>query len=186
MPCVGALVYGSLPILKKNEQLSVPFLHFLAKSVLLLNENDMYYPIAKSVKEAFTTLELIPADDGSFVSAGNAKLASADWLRKLLRQEQLRLLYQKELKWVHGDITDKVRNELWKYFREELKVDELTPDGFARRIDLAFLSNQSDQWIIDFYTQLPKALWKKGSGSYWDADGPLRKKHSYEYKMAHT
>lgn len=178
MPCVGALVSISLPILKDNKQLSISFLHSLAKSVLLLNENNMYYPIAKAVKEAFTTLELIPTDDGSFVSAGNAKLASADWLRKLLREEQLKLLYKKELKWVHGDITDKGRHELWKYFREELKVDELTPDGFARRIDLAFLSNQSDQWIIDFYTQLPnqKALWKKGSGSYWDADGPLRKR----------
>src|SRR5690606_6946239 len=120
----------------------------------LLNENNMYYPIAKAVKEAFTTLELIPADDGSFVSARNAKLASADWLRKLLRGEQLKLLYQKELKWVHGDITDKGRHELWKYMREELKIEELTPDGLARRISHSFLSVQPDEWFVDFYGYL--------------------------------
>lgn len=141
-------------------------------------EGNLFRPIYDKVHEALQTLPLLPAHDGVFVCASDAKLASADWLRKLLRAEHLKLLYQKELKWVHGDITDKGRHQLWKYFREELKVDELTPDGFARRIDLAFLSNQSDQWIIDFYTQLPnqKALWKKGSDRYWDADGPLRKK----------
>ncbi len=176
MPCVGELVSISLPVLKDNKQLSVPFLNSLAKSVLLLNENDLYYPIAKAVKEAFTTLEIIPADDGSFVTAGNAKLASADWLRKLLREEQLKLLYQKELKWVHGDITDKGRHELWNYLREEIGIEELTPDGFARKISATFLDNQSDQWMIDFYAQLPNkdALWKKGSQSH--RDGPLRKK----------
>lgn len=175
MPCVGELVSISLPILKDNKQLSVSFLYSLAKSVLLLNENNMYYPLAKAVKEAFTTLELIPADDGSFVSARNAKLASADWLRKLLRGEQLKLLYQKELKWVHGDITDKGRHELWKYMREELKIEELTPDGFARRVDVDFFCNQNNQWMINFYINLQnqKTLWKEGAS--WDS-GPLRKK----------
>ncbi len=66
----------------------------------------------------------------------------------------------------------------FEIFREELKIEELTPDGFARKVGSSFLNNQSDQWIIEFYVQLPnqKSLWKKGSGSYWDPDGPLRKK----------
>lgn len=158
--------------------LSVSFLEALPIRTEDFPGDGMFYPIVESVRNTLIKEELLPTDDGSFVSAGNAKLASADWLRKLLRQVQLKLLYQRELKWIHGDITDKGRHELWKYFREELKVEELTPDGFARRIGSAFLANQSDQWIIDFYAQLPnqKALWKKGSGSYWDADGPLRKK----------
>jgi len=178
MPCVGALVSISLPILKDNKQLSVSFLHSLAKSVLLLNENNMYYPIAKAVKEAFTTLEIIPADDGSFVSAGNAKMASADWLRKLLQQDQLKLLFSKKLKWVHRDITERGNHELRKYFREELKIDELTPKSFARKISSEFLDNQSDQWMMEFYIQLSTrpALWEKGSKTNGDADGPLRNK----------
>lgn len=177
MPCVGTLVSTSLPILKDNKKLSISFLNSLAKSVLLLDEYHMYYPIAKAVEEAFTTLELIPADDGSFIFAENAKLASADWLRKLLREEQLKLLYKKEKKWVHGDITDNVQRELWKYFREEIKIEEMTPDGFARKLDSDFLSIQSDQWIIDFYAQLPnqQKLWRKRPNRL-DPDGPLRKK----------
>lgn len=169
MPCVGELVSKSLPSLRENKQLSVCFLHSLAKSVLYLDNSNMFYPLSEAVKEAFTKFELIPTDDGSFVSAGDAILASADWLRTLLGEDQLKLLYQREMKWVHGDITKNGRHELWKYFREVLQIEELRPDHFVRKADLMFLDNQSDQWMIDFYVQLSnqKALWK---------DGPLRRK----------
>lgn len=172
------LIGDILPEIKDLGLLSVSFLEALPIRTEDFPDDSMFYPIVESVRNTLIKEELLPADDGSFVSAENAKLASADWLRKLLQQDQLKLLYQTKLKWIHGDITERGRHELWKYFREELEIEELTPDGFVRKIDLPFLDNQSDHWMIDFYAQLPnqKALWKKGSGSYWDADGPLRKK----------
>ena len=174
----SCLMADVLPLLKDLGLLSVSLLEALPIRADDFPEDGMFYPIFDAVRNALLTQDLLPADDGSFVSARNAKLASADWLRKLLRQDQLKLLFQKELKWIHADITERGRHEVWKYLREELKIEEVTPDGFARKVDHAFFNDQSDQWMIGFYAQLPnqKALWKKGSGNYWDADGPLRKK----------
>ncbi|NLI08235.1 MAG: hypothetical protein GX457_14260 [Thermotogaceae bacterium] len=174
----ACLIADVLPQLKDLGLLGVSLLEALPIRLDDFPEDGMFYPIFTAVRTALETKKLLPADDGSFVSAQQAKLASAEWLRKLLRQDQLNLLFQKEVKWIYADITERGRHEVWKYLREELKIDEVTPDGFARKLDHAFLNDQSDQWMIEFYAQLPnqKALWKKGSGNYWDADGPLRKK----------
>ncbi len=169
----ACLMADVLPQLKDLGLLGVSLLEALPIRPDDFLEDGMFYPIFAAVQEALENKELLPADDGSFVSAQNAKLASADWLRKLLGQDQLNLLFQKELKWIHAEVTETGRHELWKYLRDKLKIEEVTPDGFARKVDHAFFKDQSDQWMIDFYSQLPnqKALWKKG-----DDDGPLRKK----------
>lgn len=164
----ACLIADVLPQLKDIGLLDVSLLEALPIKTDDFSPGNMFRPIFDSVREAFVTKELLPADDGSFISAEKAKLASADWLRKLLGQKQLKLLFQKELKWLHADLTKGVWYErylLRKYIREELKIAEVTPESFARTVDSAFLKNQSDQWMIDFYEQLSKqeALWKKGS-----------------------
>ena len=123
---------------------------------------SMFYPIVVSVREALAAKELLPADDGSFVSARNAKMASAEWLRRQLREEQLSLLYKTESKWISGEVTERGRHDLWKYIREELEVEEITPDSFSRKTDSTFFISQTDQWMVDLYRQLlnQKALWR--------------------------
>ena len=172
------LIADVLPQLKDLGLLSVSLLEALPIRMDDFPPGGMFYPIVVAVREALAAKELLPADDGSFVSARNAKMASAEWLRKQLREEQLKLLHKTELKWISGEVTERGRHDLWKYIREGLEVEEITPDSFARKVDSTFFKNQTDQWIVDFYRQLlnQKALWKKGSGSYWDSDGPLRKK----------
>ncbi|MEK6776019.1 MAG: hypothetical protein AABY87_03930 [bacterium] len=67
---------------------------------------------------------------------------------------------------------------MWKYIRETLKVEEVTSDSFARKVDAPFLEKQTDEWFVEFYKQLAgqKTLWRKGSNSRWDNPGPLRSK----------
>ena len=129
-------------------------------------EDGMFYLIVEAVHDALIDQELLPAGDGTFVSARNAKLASAEWLRTLLRDEQMKQLFRTEnpLKWISGEITERTKHDLWKYVREDLKVEEITPDSFARKIEGSFLEKQTDDWMIAFYTQLVSqtALWKKG------------------------
>jgi hypothetical protein len=183
MNCVAELVVRALPLLKERDLLTVDFLQMLAR---MLNEfakdkGSMFYPLVVAVRKALLNEDLLPADDGSFVSARNAKLASAEWLRKLLRDEQLRLLFKTKatLKWIHGVVTEKgSRADLWKYLREELEIEEITPDSFARKLDLPFFEKQTDEWFIEFFRQLvgQKDLWKKGSTSWRDYPGPLRAK----------
>ena len=139
--------------------------------------DGMFYPIFKSVREALKTKELLPTDDDNFVSAQSAKIASADWLRRLLRQEQFNLIFQKEIKWISGEITETGRySDLWKYIRQELDVEELTPDSFARKIDKPFLTEQSNEWFTQFYGHLLgiENLWRPPKSSY--AGGLLRSK----------
>lgn len=159
--CVANLLENNFHDLKEKELLTIKFLEALTKQINKLDTNSIFHPIAVKIQNILTHQEVIPADDDTFISAENAILASADWLRKLLRQDQLHQLYHKKLKWVHGDITEKRHSGLWKYLREKLHIEVLTPRELVQRIDFAFLDNQNDQWMINFYTQLStqKALW---------------------------
>jgi len=177
MDCVANLVADALPRLKESKLLTVMLLENLTSSLRDLDENNIFYPIVKAVRDALKEQELLPDDNGTFVSAINAKLASAEWLRKLLKEKHLRVLYKTDqpLKWLSGDITERGKSNLWNFIREQLKVEEVTPDSFARKIDETFLSNRSDDWMILFYKNISTipALWKKGDG-HWNSPGPLR------------
>ncbi len=168
-----------LPTLKEMGLLTVSLLETLPIRMDDFPEDGMFYPIVEAVRDALMDKKLLPADDGTFVTARNVKLASAEWLRTLLRDEQLKQLFKTEnpLKCISGEITERTKHDLWKYIREELKVEEITPDSFARKIEGSFLEKQTDDWMTAFYTQLvgQKALWKQGGG-YWNPAGPLREK----------
>ena len=46
---------------------------------------------------------------------------------------------------------------------KQLDVEEVNPDGLARKIDHSFLSDQPDDWFVEFYRYLSdkEALWRK-------------------------
>ena len=173
------LMADVLPQLKDLGLLSVSLLDALPIRADDFPEDGMFYPIFDAVRNALLTQDLLPADDGSFVSARNAKLARGADLRKLLDHEQLRKLFQSEatVKWLAGSITQDRTPELRTYLLNELEVEEITPDSFARRITQSFLSIQVDEWLVEFYGYLSgqEALWR----SPWrsgDSEGLLRSK----------
>ena len=168
-----------LPKIKDLGLLSVSFLETLPIRTADFPEDSMFYPIAKSVRNALTEQDLLPCADGSFVSAKKAKLARGGDLRKLLNQDQLSLLFQSSgtVKWLVGDITQDRTPDLRSYLISALDVEEVTPDGFARRIDHPFLSGQSDDWFFYFYGYLSgqEALWRAPRWEH-DSSGILRSK----------
>ena len=168
-----------LPKIKDLGLLSVSFLETLPIRTADFPEDSMFYPIEKSVRNALAEQDLLPCDDGSFVSAKKAKLARGGDLRKLLNQDQLSLLFQSSgtMKWLVGDITQDRTPDLRSYLISALDVEEVTPDGFSRRIDGLFLSGQSDDWFFDFYEYLSgqEALWR-APRSKRDSGGILRSK----------
>lgn len=173
------LIGDILPAIKNLGLLSVSFLGALPIRTEDFPKDSMFYPIVESVRKSLIEEELLPADDGSFVSARNAKLARGADLRKLLSQIQLGQLFQSPatMKWLAGEITQDRTPDLRSYLIAELDVEEVTPDGLARRISHSFLSGQPDEWFVEFYGYLSgqEALWK---ASRWGRDpgGILRSK----------
>jgi|GEM_PF-895650 len=166
MDCVASLLTDALPRLKEEELLTVDLLEALAKRMNELDENNMFYPIVGKLREALMDQELLPADDGTFVSARNAKLARPAELRKLITRDKLRKLFQSDddIKWLSGDITQDLTPDLRSYLMSELDVAEIRPERFAQLITDALLERQTDDWIIQFYNFLGKdqsELWKK-------------------------
>jgi hypothetical protein len=173
------LIGDILSEIKDLGLLSVSFLEALPIRTEDYPDDSMFYPIVESVRNTLIKDELLPADDGSFVSAGNAKLARGADLRKLLGQVQLGQLFQSPatMKWLAGEITQDRTPDLRSYLISELDVEEVTPDGLARRISYSFLSGQPDEWFVDFYGYLSgqEALWR---APRWERDpsGILRSK----------
>ena len=184
--CVADLIARKLlPLLKEQDLLSVSFLEALASKLnnLAEDENDLFYPVFSRLHEAFVNEELLPANDGTFISAQNAKLADSEGLIELLKPNQLSLLFKRSnvTKWLVSHITARRAQNLWKYLRMELEIDEVDPEMFARRIDKLFLEQQDDDWFIDFYKFLsvgerpPRSLWTSPS-SILQRPGILRDK----------
>ena len=173
------LVVNSLRQLKEMDLLSVSLLDALPIRMDDFSETSFFYPIFNKVRRALMDEKLLPADDGTFVAARNAKIAGSERLTKLLNSNQLRLLDQTTnvIKWLSSEITERRTHDLWKYLRNELNVAEIDSEMFARGLSEQFLACQSDEWFIEFYEFLSgqKALWRAPRWEY-DSGGILRKK----------
>ena len=174
MDCVAEVVASELlSLLKKEQLLTVPFLEALARSLrdFAEDERDLFYPISSKVREVLMTQKFLPANDGTFVSAGNAMLADNVALLDLLDPGQLSSLFQQQntMKWLSSEITARRAQNLWRYLRNQLSVTEVDPEMFASRLNTTFLEQQTDEWFIEFYKFLsvgqrpPRALWDSRS-----------------------
>lgn len=174
------LTEQALPELKQMGLLTVSLLEAMPIRMDEFREDDMFTPIADAVRDVFITQELLPTDDGIFVSAQNAKLARDAGLRKLLDQNHLRTLFgvSSDVRWLPGDITRGKAPDLRTYLLDELDVDEVTPEVFVRKVSGHFFREQSDEWMVSFYKYIgssQQALWKPALGR-WSSAGPLRSK----------
>lgn len=172
----AALVCESTKSLKTMGLASISLLEALPIRRDEFPEWGMFTPIADAVRDLLKHEALLPTDTGSHVSAQNARLASAAWLREILREAQLGQLYgsQGTLRWVSGEVTQRARPDLWRYLRDHLGIEELTPVSFARKADEAFYAAQTDEWLMRYYGLLneQRALWR--NSDYLGVAGPLR------------
>ena len=78
MDCVADLVVSDvLPLLKEKQLLTASLLDTLARRLYEISsdKDGLYYPIHERVFTALANKALLPAYDGTFVAASNAKLA---------------------------------------------------------------------------------------------------------------
>ena len=166
----GRLVVNALLNIKEMGLLTVSVLESMPIRIRMEDfpENDMFSPIVESVHNAFFEHELLPADDGTYVSANNAKLARGSELRDLLNQERLRSLLQSSdpTKWLMGTITQDRTPELRDYLMKKLNVEEIDPDRLVGLLTGKYLKLQSDEWVISMYEYFGdhRALWRIANG----------------------
>ena len=155
MDCVADLVVSDvLPLLKEKQLLTASLLDTLARRLYEISsdKDGLYYPIHERVFTALANKALLPAYDGTFVAASNAKLARGDAIRNLLSHKQLGDLLEpaRELKWLSDDITEG-RTPALRNLVMQLGVEEVRPSLFVYRLSEQFLEQQSDEWFIKLY-----------------------------------
>ncbi|MCP5414964.1 MAG: hypothetical protein H6961_10195 [Chromatiaceae bacterium] len=197
----GHLVADSLVLLRKMGLLSVQALEAMPISKAHFPPDSMFRSIYEAVAKALTEQRLLPAEDGDYVAATGGVIGRGAEIRRLLSSDQLSYLLEDKdeeyepqedgsnpphdensewpagWSWLIGDISHERTPELRSYLTNELGVEEITPEWFARRVDKAFFEEQEDDWLVAFYRFLLKqeALWRPSKGQWsWGGEGPLR------------
>jgi hypothetical protein len=137
----------------------------------------MFRPLFESARAALASEALIPVADDTYGFASDLKLASGPGVRELFAPDQLGALYgaaqpgeHRPIRFVHRSITAGGTPQLWQYVRNEIGVEEVTPESVVGRLTTEFLEAQFDEWIADFYAFLYRhsALWREPSP--WGSD----------------
>ena len=148
----GDVLVDALVWLRDHKILDVNVLECLPIDNRKFDESNMFTPVYESVKNALCNRNLLPIFGGSYTKASSAKLASSRGLRELLDHTQLSFLLKAEqsMSWL-TDISETRTSNLYKYIREDLNVDEITPQAMLSKLDDSFLSNQSNEWMQQLY-----------------------------------
>ena len=183
----AVLVIDSLRHFKSMGLLKASVLETLPIQVEDFPTKSMFRIIYDTVAEALVDEELLPTETGGFVSARCAKIGRGAEIRGLLSAAQLTELSVNQdstsvatgsnMQWLSGAITQERTPVLRGYLIQEIKIEEVTPDSFARRMTKSFFIKQPDAWFVELYKFLLKqeALWR-ASRFDWDNDGPMRRK----------
>jgi hypothetical protein len=147
-----------LPLREDNiQELFLP----LYDQVLPLREDniqELFLPLYDQVLQMLEQYPLLPTADGMFARATQVKLAGSADLRELQDKQQLSMLYgsRSSLHWLPAEITADRMPDLYRYLRRGLQIEEIDPEDFVQEIEIPFLEQQTDEWLIKLYIFLSK------------------------------
>jgi len=159
----ATLVSDSISKVKELGYLNISFLNTLPLEDEYL-DNLIYNVILNQVYLKLSSDEkFLPTNNNDYTNSENALIARTDDIRQLISKEQINSLFEKdEGDWIISDITRDKESTIFKYLSEKLEVPVIDNEAFSRRITKEFLENQTDKWIINFYSFLTEkpALWR--------------------------
>jgi hypothetical protein len=175
----AALLTDVLRELRDDGLLTVQALQALPLDAARFPAGSMFRPLFDSVGEALTAEALVPVAGGGYGVAVDLELAGGTEVRELLDPDQLGALCGagRAVWFADESITEHLTPVLWRYLREEIGIDEVTPADVIARADREFLQAQTDEWITRFYGFLfaHSALWR-APRSDGEQPGPARAK----------
>jgi hypothetical protein len=187
----AALLTDVLRELRDDGLLTVEVLTTLPLEVARFQPGSMFRPLFDAVRAALGAEPLIPVAEGGdgtgggdgagggYGVAGELMLAQEAGLRNLLSADQLGALYDAghPVRFAAAGITEHLTPVLWRYLRDEIGLEEVTPEGLVSGLTRDFLQAQSDEWLTRLYAFLfgHAALWRAG-GFGGRPPGPARTK----------
>jgi hypothetical protein len=175
----ATLLTGVLRELRDDGLLTVQALQALPLDAARFPAGSMLRPLFDSAGDALTTEALIPVAGGGYGVAVDLELADGAQVHELLDPDQLGALCGagRPVWFADESITEHLTPVLWRYLREEIGIDEVTPADVIARVTREFLQAQTDQWITRFYAFLfaDSALWR-APRSDGEQPGPARVK----------
>ena len=167
----ATLIAEVLPKIRERDLLTVSFLNILPIRRSDFYRNSLFLPIFDEVKSIFQQESLLPTNQkNEYISSTQAKLSRSKDLRQLLAQKQLTQLYRGDYRWLSDEITLGKTPDVYTYIKDELKIQVVEPEEFARQLNKSFIEKQTDEWLAQFYAflNIQAALWR--------SDGVLRNK----------
>ena len=146
------LLVEAMRWMRDNSMLDVSALRCLPLDREKFPQGSRFSPMFDAVHQAFQDEPLLPAFDGSHVTACQAKLSRTQDLRDLLSPEQITALFSSEfITWLSGDITQDKAPDVLKYLTQELSIDLITPTKLVPSLSKQFLEEQPDKWMLRLY-----------------------------------
>ena len=157
------LLVEVLRSLRDEGLLTVQALQALPLDPARFEPGSMFRPLFDAVGDAMTTEALIPVDGGYGVAV-DLLLAGRAEVHELLDPDQLGALSGagRPVWFADESLTEHLTPVLWRYLREEIGIDEVTPADVVSRVTREFLQGQTDEWITRFYAFLAAepGLWR--------------------------
>ncbi len=152
---IAQLTAESLPQIKKMNWLTDAFFN-----VLPIHEPDFptEHPFRIVYDTVLETLQsnqaLLPTQEKKAITRQQAYLAENPDLLNLFTSAQLsELMNHPNAHWVFPK-TRHNNKILWEYIKMHLVNQEITQEKVLKRITKAFIQNQTDTWLMQFYTYL--------------------------------
>jgi hypothetical protein len=163
----AALLVGTLPELRDEGLLTADALQALPLDAARFPPGSMFRPLFDAAGDALTAEALVPAAGGGYAPAVDLLLAGSPEVLGLLDPGQLGALCGagRPVWFADAAISERGTPVLWRYLRDEIGLDEVTPEAVVTRVTGEFLGEQDDRWITRFYHFLT------GHPSLWPAAG---------------
>jgi hypothetical protein len=149
----AGLLADVLPELRDAGLLTVAALQTLPLDAARFEAGSMFRPLFDAVGDALTAEPLIPVAGGGYGVAVDLLLAGTPEVRELLDPDQLGALCgaERPVWFADAPITERLTPVLWQYLRDEIGLDEITPEAVVTRVTGEFLEAQDNEWITRFY-----------------------------------
>jgi hypothetical protein len=160
----AALLCDVLRQLRDEGLLTVDVLTALPLDAARFAPDSMFRPLFDAVGEALVTEPLIPVAGGGYGVTVDLALGRPE-VHELLTPGQLGALAGADwpIRFADESIAEHLTPVLWHYLRDEIGIDEITPEAVVALVTGEFLERQPDEWITRFYAFLfgHSALWRE-------------------------